>query len=43
VIEFKDNKILGIVQKVAEKYGYKVLDCQLTIIGVSPEGQRSIL
>ncbi len=43
VIEFKDAKILGIVQKVAEKYGYKVLDCQLTIIGISPEGQRSIV
>ncbi|MDX2271169.1 MAG: transcriptional repressor [Cyanobacteriota bacterium] len=43
VIEFKSNAILGITQKVAEKYGYKVLDCQLTIIGVSPEGQRSII
>ncbi len=43
VIEFKDNKILAIVQKVAEKYGYRVLDCQLTVIGISPEGQRSIL
>lgn len=43
VIEFKDTKILSIVQKVAEKYGFKVLDCQLTIFGVSPEGQRSLL
>jgi Fur family transcriptional regulator, ferric uptake regulator len=43
VIEFKDDKILTISQKVADKYGFKVLDCQLTIIGVSPEGQRSIL
>jgi Fur family transcriptional regulator, ferric uptake regulator len=42
VIEFKNDKILEISQKVAEKYGYKVLDCQLMIIGVSPEGQRSI-
>ena len=42
VVEFKNDKILEISQKVAEKYGYKVLDCQLTIIGVSPEGQRSI-
>lgn len=42
VIEFKNDKILEISQKVAEKYGYKVLDCQLTIIGISPEGQRSI-
>ncbi|MEN9221046.1 MAG: transcriptional repressor [Thermostichus sp. BF3_bins_97] len=43
VIEFKNSAILSITQKVAEKYGFKVLDCQLTIIGVSPEGQRSIL
>jgi Fur family ferric uptake transcriptional regulator len=43
VIEFKNNSILGISQKVAEKYGFKVLDCQLTIIGVSPEGQRSLI
>jgi Fur family ferric uptake transcriptional regulator len=43
VIEFKNNAILNITQKVAEKYGFKVLDCQLTIIGISPEGQRSIL
>lgn len=42
VIEFKNDQILNISQKVADKYGFKVLDCQLTIIGVSPEGQRSI-
>ncbi|MEE3715141.1 transcriptional repressor [Tumidithrix elongata RA019] len=42
VIEFKNDQILTISQKVADKYGFKVLDCQLTIIGVSPEGQRSI-
>jgi len=42
VIEFKSDPILTISQKVADKYGFKVLDCQLTIIGVSPEGQRSI-
>lgn len=42
VIEFKNDQILTISQKVADKYGFKVLDCQLSIIGVSPEGQRSI-
>jgi Fur family ferric uptake transcriptional regulator len=42
IIEFKNDQILTISQKVADKYGFKVLDCQLTIIGVSPEGQRSI-
>ena len=42
VIEFKNDQIMTISQKVADKYGFKVLDCQLTIIGVSPEGQRSI-
>jgi Fur family transcriptional regulator, ferric uptake regulator len=42
VIEFKNDQIMNISQKVADKYGFKVLDCQLTIIGVSPEGQRSI-
>ncbi|MEM6446224.1 MAG: transcriptional repressor [Cyanobacteria bacterium J06642_2] len=42
VIEFKNSSILNISQKVAAKHGFKVLDCQLTIIGVSPEGQRSI-
>lgn len=43
VIEFKNPSVLAIAQKVAEKNGYKVLDCQLTIIGISPEGQRSIM
>ena len=42
VLEFKDDRILKISQKVAERYGFKVLDCQLTIVGISPEGQRSI-
>jgi Fur family ferric uptake transcriptional regulator len=42
VIEFKSDQILTISKKVADKYGFSVLDCQLTIIGVSPEGQRSI-
>ncbi|MGF1577363.1 MAG: Fur family transcriptional regulator [Cyanophyceae cyanobacterium] len=43
VIEFKNNSILSISQKVAEKYGFKMLDCQLTIVGISPEGQRVLL
>ncbi|MEN9245610.1 MAG: transcriptional repressor [Thermostichales cyanobacterium BF4_bins_65] len=43
VIEFKHSAILEISRKVAEKHGFKILDCQLTIIGISPEGQRSII
>jgi Fur family ferric uptake transcriptional regulator len=43
VIEFKQSSILNISQKIAEKYGFKLLDCQLTIIGISPEGQRSLV
>ncbi len=42
VIEFKNDQILNISQKVAEKYGFQVLDCELRIVGISPEGQRSI-
>ncbi|MEI6429402.1 MAG: transcriptional repressor [Pseudanabaena sp. ELA607] len=42
IIEFKNDQILTISQKVADKYGFKVLDCELRIVGVSPEGQRSI-
>ncbi|NJK34699.1 MAG: transcriptional repressor [Oscillatoriales cyanobacterium SM2_2_1] len=42
VIEFKNDQILTISKKVADKYGFKVLDCELRIVGVSPEGQRSI-
>jgi Fur family ferric uptake transcriptional regulator len=42
VIEFKNNAILNISQKVAEKYGFKVLDCQLTIwtVGGIPPARR---
>ncbi len=42
VVEFKNDQILSISQKVAEKYGFQVLDCELRIVGISPEGQRSI-
>ncbi|MCS6960278.1 MAG: transcriptional repressor [Pseudanabaenaceae cyanobacterium SKYGB_i_bin29] len=42
VIEFKNDQVLSISQKVAEKYGFQVLDCELRIVGISPEGQRSI-
>jgi Fur family ferric uptake transcriptional regulator len=37
VIEFKNDQILAISKKVADKHGFSVLDCQLTIIGVSPD------
>ncbi|MCA1903385.1 MAG: transcriptional repressor [Cyanobacteria bacterium M5B4] len=42
VIEFKNDQILTISQKVADKYGFQVLDCELRIVGISPEGQRSV-
>ncbi len=37
--EFRNDQVCKTARKIAEKYGYKVLDCQFTIIGVSPEGQ----
>lgn len=42
-IEFKSGSILSIGSKAAEKRGFKLLDCQLTIHAVCPECQRSIL
>ncbi|MBD2099342.1 Fur family transcriptional regulator [Leptolyngbya sp. FACHB-261] len=37
--EFHNDQVCKTARKIAEKYGFKVLDCQFTIIGVSPEGQ----
>jgi Fur family ferric uptake transcriptional regulator len=42
-IEFKSDSILKIGTKVAQKEGYHLLDCQLTIHAVCPACQRSLL
>ncbi|WP_218079275.1 Fur family transcriptional regulator [Anthocerotibacter panamensis] len=42
-IEFKSTSILQVGSKQAQEYGYKLLDCQLTIHAICPECQRSIV
>ena len=42
-IEFKNDSILKIGSKTAEKEGYHLLDCQLTIHAVCPSCQRALL
>jgi len=42
-IEFKSTSILQVGSKQAQEYGYKLLDCQLTIHAICPECQRSLL
>jgi len=42
-IEFKSSSILQVGSKQAQEYGYKLLDCQLTIHAVCPECQRSLM
>jgi Fur family transcriptional regulator, ferric uptake regulator len=42
-IEFKSDPILKIGTKAAQKEGYHILDCQLTIHAVCPTCQRSLL
>ncbi len=42
-IEFKSDPILKIGTKAAQKEGYHLLDCQLTIHAVCPTCQRSLL
>jgi Fur family ferric uptake transcriptional regulator len=42
-IEFKSDTILKIGSKTAQKEGYHLLDCQLTIHAVCPSCQRSLL
>ncbi|MEM7726286.1 MAG: transcriptional repressor [Cyanobacteria bacterium P01_A01_bin.45] len=42
-IEFKNESILKTGAKTAYKEGYHLLDCQLTIHGVCPKCQRSIM
>lgn len=42
-IEFKNDSILRAGIKAAEKNGYHLLDCQLTIHAVCPTCQRSLM
>ncbi len=42
-IEFKSDSILKVGVKTAQKEGYHLLDCQLTIHAVCPVCQRSLL
>jgi len=42
-IEFKNDQILKIGSKAAQKDGYYLLDCQLTIHAVCPTCQRSLM
>ena len=42
-IEFKSDPVLKIDAKTAQKEGYHLLDCQLTIHAVCPACQRSLL
>ena len=42
-IEFKNDSILKTGSKTAQKEGYHLLDCQLTIHAICPSCQRSLL
>lgn len=42
-IEFKNDSVLKVGAKTAEKSGYHLLDCQLLIHAVCPSCQRSII
>lgn len=42
-IEFKNDSILKTGAKTAEKEGYHLLDCQLTIHAICPSCQRALL
>lgn len=42
-IEFKNDSVLKAGVKMADKSGYHLLDCQLTIHAVCPTCQRSLL
>ncbi len=42
-IEFKNDTILKTGSKTAQKEGYHLLDCQLTIHAICPTCQRSLL
>jgi Fur family transcriptional regulator, ferric uptake regulator len=42
-IEFKNDSILKIGNKTAQKEGYHLLDCQMSIHAICPSCQRSIV
>lgn len=42
-IEFKSDAVLKIGSKTAQKEGYHLLDCQLSIHAICPQCQRSLL
>ena len=42
-IEFKNDSILKIGTKTAQKEGYHLLDCQMTIHAVCPSCQRALM
>lgn len=42
-IEFKSDSILKVGAKTAQKEGYHLLDCQLSIHAICPQCQRSLL
>jgi Fur family ferric uptake transcriptional regulator len=42
-IEFKSDPVLKVGAKTAQKAGYHLLDCQLTIHAICPTCQRSIV
>ena len=42
-IEFKNDSILKIGTKTAQKEGYQLLDCQLTIHAICPRCQRALV
>lgn len=42
-IEFRSDSILKVGAKTAQKEGYHLLDCQLSIHAVCPQCQRSLL
>ena len=42
-IEFKNDSILKIGTKTAQKEGYQLLDCQLTIHAICPRCQRALI
>lgn len=42
-IEFKSDSVLKVGAKTAQKEGYHLLDCQLTIHAICPSCQRSLI
>lgn len=42
-IEFKNDAVLKAGAKVAQKEGYHLLDCQMTIHAICPKCQRSLM